>query len=71
MTETDVVDYLLNKNSIFRNSYNLYQNILYYLQHRDYNRFNEIINFKYECISKEISNTLNTLKNILNILKIL
>ena len=62
MTEIDVVDYLLSKDDILKNSYNLYQNILYYLQYRDYDKFNEIINNKYECISKEMNNTLNTLK---------
>jgi transposase len=62
MTETDVVDYLLNKDEIFDNSYMLYQDILYYLQHRDYENFNIVINKKYENISSYMSTTLNTLK---------
>lgn len=62
MTETDVVDYLLNKDEIFDNSYNLYQNILYYLQHRDYNGFNKVINEKQENISSFMNTTFKTLK---------
>lgn len=62
MTETDVVDYLLNKDEIFDNSYNLYQDILYYLQHRDYNGFNKVINEKQENISLYMNTTLKTLK---------
>jgi transposase len=62
MAETDVVDYLLNKDEIFDNSYILYQDILYYLQHRDYENFNIVINKKYENISSYMITTLNTLK---------
>ena len=62
MTETDVVDYLIRKNNIFNNSYNLYQDILYYLQHREHNNFNNIINKEYDNISKLMETTLNTLK---------
>ena len=62
MTETDVVDYLIRKNDIFNNSYNLYQDILYYLQRREHNNFNNIINKDYANISKLMATTLNTLK---------
>ena len=62
MTETDVVDYLIRKNDIFNNSYNLYQDILYYIQHRKHNNFNNIINKDYANISKLMATTLNTLK---------
>ncbi len=62
MTETDVVDYLLNKDIIFDNSYNLYQDILYHLQHRDYNGFNKVINENQNNISSHMNTTLNTLK---------
>lgn len=62
MTEIDVVDYLINKYKFFENSYNLYQDILYYLQHRDYNGFNRIINDKQENISIYMNTTLKTLR---------
>ena len=62
MTEVDVVDYLLSKDKFFENSYDLYQDILYQLQHRDYKGFSQIINQKYKDISKQLQTTLNTLK---------
>ena len=62
MTETDVVDYLLYKDKFIENTYNLYQNILYYLQHRNYENFDRIINYKYQEISKEMISALNTLR---------
>ena len=62
MTEADVVDYLLNKDKFFENSYDLYQNILYHLQHRDYNGFIKTINMEYKDIPKQMITTLNTLR---------
>ena len=62
MTEVDAVDYLLSKDKFFENSYDLYQDILYHLQHRDYKGFSQVINQKYKDISKQLQTTLNTLK---------
>ena len=69
ITETDVVDYLLSKDKVLENSYDLYQDILYYLQHRDYNSFNKIINKQYENISKEMEITLKTFRKYSNYIK--
>ena len=62
MTEIDVVDYLLNKNQFFENSYDLYQDILYHLQSRNYDGFNKVINEESKEISSYMKTTLNTLK---------
>ena len=62
MTETDVVDYLLDKDITLNNTYNLYQDILYYLQHRDYISFNKVIIEDYENISKRMNTTLKTFR---------
>ena len=62
MTEIDVINYLLNKDEFFENSYNLYQDILYTLQHRDYKMFVNVIETNYNNISKEMQKTLNTLR---------
>ena len=62
MTEIDVVDYLLNNDKFFENSYDLYQDILYYLQHREYDGFSKVINEEYKDVSKYMKTTLNTLK---------
>ena len=62
MTEIDVVNYLLSKDKFFENSYDLYQDILYHLQHRNYEGFNKVINKEYKNISKQMQTTLSTLK---------
>ena len=62
MTETDVVDYLLSKDKFFENTYDVYQDILYYLQYKNYNGFNQIINKENKDISKQMQTTLSTLK---------
>ena len=62
MTEIDIVDYLLNKDKFFENSYDLYQDILYHLQHRNYKGFNQVINKEYKDISKQMQTTIKTLK---------
>ena len=62
MTEVDVVDYLLSKDKFFENSYDLYQDILYHLQHRNYDSFNKVINNEHKDISKQMQTTLSTLK---------
>ena len=62
MTEIDIVDYLLSKDKFFENSYDLYQDILYHLQHRDYKGFGQVINQKYKDIFKQLQTTLSTLR---------
>ena len=62
MTEVDVIDYLLKKDKIFENSYDVYQDILYHLQHRNYNGFTQVINKEYKDISKQMQTTISTLK---------
>ena len=63
MTEADIVDYLIRKDNIFNNTYHLYQDLLYYLQHRDYNGFLNIVN---SCdnivLSNKMLTSINTLK---------
>ena len=62
MTETDVVDYLLSKDKFFENTYDIYQEILYHLQHRNYKGFNQVISKENKDISKQMQTTLSTLK---------
>ena len=62
MIEIDVVDYLLSKDVLLENSYDLYQDILYHLQRRDYKGFEQVINKEYKDVSKQMQTTLNTLK---------
>ena len=60
MTETDVVDYLLSKDKNFLNTYDVYQDILYHLQHRNYEGFKQVINKEYKDLSKQMKTTLST-----------
>ena len=62
MTEVDIVDYILEQNCELKMTYNLYQNILYALQRRDYKLFCEIIEQEYVGISKYMETSLNTLR---------
>ena len=58
MIEIDVIDYLLSKISVLENTYDLYQDILYYLQHRDYNGFDKVISKEYNNLSSYMDTTL-------------
>ena len=62
MTEVDVVNYLLEQNNELKETYYLYQNILYALQRRDFELFTTIINENYNGISDYMITTLNTLR---------
>ena len=62
MTEIDVVDYMLNKNEILSNTYDVYQDLLYYLQKRDYDSFNKILEEQNDNISKQMKTSINSLK---------
>lgn len=61
MTEIDVVDYLLNKDKILSNTYDIYQDLLYYLQRRDYESFNKILKEQNSNISKQMKTSINSL----------
>lgn len=64
MTEVCIVDYILEQDGELMNTYNLYQNILYSLQYKDYTLFSKIIENNYENISNYILTSLNTSKKI-------
>lgn len=61
MTEIDVVDYLLEKDETLSNTYDLYQDLLYHLQKKDYDSFNAVLNESYNNISKQMKTTLSSL----------
>ena len=62
MTEVNIVDYILNGNDELKNTYQLYQDILYALQSRDYNLLVTILNTAYENISSYMKTSVITLK---------
>lgn len=61
MTEIDVVDYLLNKDKILSNTYDMYQDLLYYLQRRDYDSFDKVLKEQNSSISKYMKTSINSL----------
>ena len=69
MTEVDIVDYLLDLSPILKASYNLYQNILYALQSKDYQLLETILNSNFGEISKTMETSINTLKEYLPYIK--
>ena len=69
MTEVDIVDYILSQNKELESTYDLYQNILYSLQRRDYKLFKEIIEKDYENISNYMKTSLNTLREFSGYIK--
>lgn len=69
MTEVDVVDYILRQNDELKCTYDLYQNILYALQHKDYELFQGIIDKNYDGISNYMETSLNTLRQFSSYIK--
>ena len=61
MTEIDVVDYLLEKDETLSNTYDLYQDLLYHLQKKDYDSFNKVLNESHNNLSKQMKTTLSSL----------
>lgn len=69
MTEVDIVDYLLDLSTELTASYNLYQNILYAIQSKNYNLLKTTLNHDYGSISKYMKTSINTLKEFLPYIK--
>ena len=69
MTEVDIVDYLLNLSPELTASYNLYQNILYAIQTKNYNLLETTLNHDYGSISKYMKTSVNTIKEFLPYIK--
>lgn len=69
MTEVDIVDYLLEQSDILKASYNLYQNLLYSLQTKDYDLLIKTLNTNYGNISNYMKTTINTLNEFLPYIK--
>ena len=69
MTEVDIIDYLLKQDKELKETYELYQNLLYALQRKDYELFLQIINVDYKDISDYIQTSLNTLKEFKEYIK--
>lgn len=60
MTEYDIVQYLINTNSILKETYNVYQGIIKAIRNKDSNLFIRIIESKHNNISEYMKTTLKT-----------
>jgi len=62
ITEVDVVYYILKDDEELYNTYQVYQEILYALQHKDYDLLVRILNNEHNNISTYLVKSINTLK---------
>lgn len=69
MPQSRVVDYLININIKLKETYEVYQNILYALKHNNYNYLGTILNNKYDSISNYMKKSIKTLKEYLPYIK--
>ena len=69
MTQSDIVNYLVNTNIELKETYEVYQNILYSLKNNDFNQLEMLINNKYNNISNYMKTSIKTLKEYLPYIK--
>ena len=63
MTEVDIVEYLINTNEELKNTYQVYQDLLYAFQHNNYKVLRSSLNNNYGKISSYMITSIKTLKN--------
>ena len=69
MTQSSVVNYLINIDKELLNTYEVYQNILYAIKNNKYNELEIILNDKNETISGYMKKSIKTLKKYLPYIK--
>ena len=69
MTQSDVVDYLINTNKQLKETYEIYQNILHSLKTNNYKQLEIILNNKNDKISSYMRTSIKTLKGYLPYIK--
>ena len=69
MTQSRVVDYLININSQLKETYEVYQSILYSLKNNNYKQLERVLNNKYDKISNYMKKSIKTLKGYLPYIK--
>ena len=69
MTQSSVVNYLINIDKELLNTYEVYQNILYSIKNNKYNELETILNNKNEYISSYMKKSIKTLKGYLPYIK--
>ena len=69
MTQSDVVSYLINTNVELKETYEIYQNILYSIKNNKYNNLEIILNKTSNKISSYMKTSVKTLKEYLPYIK--
>lgn len=69
MTQSDVVNYLINSNKELKITYDIYQNILYLLRNNNFKQFELIIKTENKEISEYMKTAIKTLKKYLPYIK--
>ena len=65
MTQSDVVNYLINTNKELYNTYQVYQSILYAIKNNNYKELETIVNDTHDSISAYMRTSIKTLKGFL------
>ena len=65
ITQSDIVDYLINTDKELNETYEIYQSLLYALKHNKYNLFEATLNKKYNNVSEYMKTSIKTLKSYL------
>ena len=69
MTQSDVVNYLINTSNELKETYEVYQNILYAIKNNKYNDLKTTLNSNYKNISTYMKTSIKTLKKYLYYIK--
>lgn len=69
MTQSDVVNYLINTSDELKETYEVYQNILYAIKNNKYNDLKTTLNSNYKNISTYMKTSIKTLKKYLYYIK--
>ena len=69
MTQQDIVDYLINTSEELKQTYNVYQNILFALQNKSYNKLKQVLDTNNDNISSYMKTSIKTLKIYLPYIK--
>ena len=69
MTQSSVVNYLININVQLKETYEIYQTILYSLKTNNYNQLEKVLNDKNDKISSYMKTSIKTLKGYLPYIK--
>ena len=64
MSQYDIVKYLLNTNDTLKNTYEIYQKVLYAVGTRNKDIFKSVINGKNKAVSSYMKKSIKTLKNM-------